>query len=197
MAGSVLAAHDERELGAGRGEGRLDIAHGDRAADGRAEAARGDDADRAAAEIADLRAVAGRRPALGARPTRSRAGPSRELAGDAIGAGEAALGAAALGDGEAEIGLDRRGGLVDVVAIEAEAGLEPERIARAEPDRLHLRLGEERPGEGLGMVGGDRDLEAVLAGVAGAGDVAVGAVERGARGAHEGEARRRRGNGGR
>ena len=132
-------------------------------------------------EIADRGAVAGRRLAVeddaDAQPRRA----VGELAGDAIGAGKAALGAPALGDGEAEIGLDRRRGLVDVVAVEAEAGLEPQRIAGAEADRQHLRLGEERAGEGLGMVGLHRDLEAILAGVAGAGDVAVDAVERGAR----------------
>ena len=71
-------------------------------------------------------------------------------------------------------------GLVDVVAVEAEARLEPQRIARAEADRLHLGLGQQRVARAAGRVRRDRDLEAVLARVAGAGDVAPDAADRAA-----------------
>ena len=37
-----------------------------------------------------------------------------------------------------QAGLDRRGRGVDVVAVQAEAGFEAQRIARAQPDRLDL-----------------------------------------------------------
>ena len=65
------------------------------------------------------------------------------LAQDALGAGEIRGLAPALRDGEAEIGFDRRGGLVEVVAVKRQAGLEAQRIARAEADRLDALIGEQ------------------------------------------------------
>ncbi len=72
----------------------------------------------------------------------------------------------------AEPGLERRDGVVDLVAVERVAHLEPQRVARAESDRLGAGRGErlpERHGVALAAV----ELEAVLAGVAGAGDEAL------------------------
>src|SRR5258707_682416 len=72
-------------------------------------------------------------------------------------------------------GLGWVDGLVDVVAVERVLHLEPQRVARPEPDRLDPvpapRL-EERGPEPLGLAGRHVQLEAVLAGVAGAGDEA-------------------------
>ncbi len=70
-------------------------------------------------------------------------------------------------------GFDRRGRLVDVVAIEAQPGLEPQAVAGAKPDRQHLAIGQQQFGERLGVRGRDGDLESVLAGIAGAGDETV------------------------
>ena len=67
-----------------------------------------------------------------------------QLAQDTRGAGEAAFGSAPLADRPGEPGLDRARRLVDVVAVEAQPGLEPQRIARAEPDRRDLGLGQQR-----------------------------------------------------
>src|SRR5918995_377060 len=74
----------------------------------------------------------------------------------------------------AEPGLKRRRGVVDLVAVERVAHLQPERVAGAEADRLSAGLDQRLPdlhGVPLAAV----QLESVLAGVAGAGDEALGA----------------------
>ena len=55
---------------------------------------------------------------------------------DALGARKSAFAAAALLDRPGEPGLDGARGLVDIVAVEAEAGFEAEAVAGAEADRL-------------------------------------------------------------
>ncbi len=81
----------------------------------------------------------------------------------------------------ASIGVVR---LVDVVAVEAEAGFEAQRIAGAEADR---RIPPARPSSRranpVRIIGGQRNLEPVLAGIAGARHQAVPAVDRDLRGA--------------
>ena len=73
----------------------------------------------------------------------------------------------------AEARLERRGLLVEVVAVERQPRLEAQRVARAQADRLAAggagRLEQRVPQRG-GVLGVAEDLEAVLAGVAGAGD---------------------------
>ena len=59
---------------------------------------------------------------------------------------------------------------VEVVAVERQSRLEPQRIARAEPDRLDPLVGDQRVGQRLDIARRDRNLEAVLAGVARAAD---------------------------
>src|SRR4051812_21580444 len=115
--------------------GFLDVTHGDGPPERRREAARGDLADHLAAER-DLRALARDRLALGqqADPLAPRA--FGDLLLDDISTGEAALCAALLADAPQQHRLDRRRRGVDVMAVEAEPGLQPERIARAESDRL-------------------------------------------------------------
>ena len=44
--------------------------------------------------------------------------------------------------------------LVDVVAIEAEPGFQPQAVAGAEPGGLHLRLVEQQPGQPVGLPAG-------------------------------------------
>src|SRR5690606_15966287 len=83
--------------------------------------------------------------------------------------GEAAAFPAALADRPGEPRFDRRRSLVQIVAIHAEPGLKPQRIARTDPRGLHLILVEQLPREALGLVGRDRHLEAVLSRVAGPG----------------------------
>src|SRR4029079_6386517 len=76
-------------------------------------------------------------------------------------------------DDPPETGLVRVRRRVELVAVEGHPGLEPERVAGTEPDRGDA-LVLARFHQGIPELGGpgrvDEDLEAVLAGVAGAGD---------------------------
>ena len=55
-------------------------------------------------------------------------------------AGFVITGAPPLGYHPEERALGGRGGRVEVVAVEAEAGLEPQRVARAQTDGHHVRI---------------------------------------------------------
>ena len=105
-------------------------------------------------------------------------------------AGEAALGPSPLADGEGQPRLDGRDGFVDVLAIKRKPGFEPQRIAGAKADGQHARFREEAPGKRFGRDGADGDFEAILAGIAGAGDIDLLAQEGKARAVHEGKAAR-------
>ena len=77
-----------------------------------------------------------------------------------------------------EAGLEHRRRLVDVVAVQPHRGFEAQRVARAEAARDDVgrpaRL-EQRLPHAVGHVRRHEDLEAVLAGVAGARDRGAGA----------------------
>ena len=170
---------------------RRQIAHRDRRIEARAEAARGDRADRFGRSRVgkQRRAFAHRRAAL--RPQADAAARRAVLklrenlvrAGKAAGARAAV--AAALLDRPFQRGLDRRGRGVDVVAVEAKPGLEPQAVARAKPDRQHVAVLEQRFRQPLGMLGRNRNLKAVLAGIARARDEAVDAGDLARAGIHE------------
>src|SRR2546430_11103738 len=64
--------------------------------------------------------------------------------------------------------LERGHGVVDVVAVQRVPGLEPQRVARAEPARLGAARAGERVPQLLEIPRAAVQLEAVLAGVAGA-----------------------------
>src|SRR5689334_3993549 len=74
---------------------------------------------------------------------------------------------------ETQAGLIRRRGVVDVVAVERQPGLEPQRVARAESDGFRASRADEGVPELLGIAGAAVQLEAVFAGVAGARDEAL------------------------
>src|ERR1043166_647375 len=173
----VLAAHDERDRRAGLGERALDIAHGDRRSEARAEAARRDRAEDRAVARFDLGTFARRHAPLGPQPDAQAARAVAQFGKHALGARKSAFLAPALLDRPGESGFDRRGAGVDVVAVEAEPRLEAQRVARAEADRLHLAVAEQALGDRAHAVRLDGNLIAVLAGVAGAADVTVDAVE--------------------
>src|SRR5205085_599319 len=93
--------------------------------------------------------------------------PLGELTQHRLGAGKTAVFAAPLADRPGDTSLDRRRRLVDVVAVEAQPGFEAQRVARAEPDRRDLGLRQQPLGDSDRIAGGERNLEAVLAGIAG------------------------------
>ena len=115
-------------------------------------------------------------PSSTCRPTRTRRGPSASSLSDARGAGEVARFAAALGDGEGEVGLDRaepsrRGRGRRAAGRPPGAGSRGRPGRSASPARRPAAVFQTRSAVG----GRDRDLVAVLAGVAGARDDSVGA----------------------
>ena len=128
---------------------------------------------------------AGARPS-GFSPTRTRAGPSLICCWIRAAPGKPTSFAPPLLDRPDQTRLDRRGRRVDIVAVQAKASLEAQGIARSEPDRADLRVGEQRPPEGDRSVGLDRNLKAVLARVTGTGDVAIQARHAHLPGRHEG-----------
>src|SRR5712675_2221573 len=77
--------------------------------------------------------------------------------------------AARLADRPIERRLDGRRGLVKIGAVEAQASLKPETVARAEPDWGDRRMTQQRIAQRLCDVRRHADLEPVLAGIAGAG----------------------------
>ena len=74
----------------------------------------------------------------------------------------------------AEPGLDRVAVLGEVVAVQVEADLEAQRVAGGEADRRHARSSRASH-TAVGAVRRDQQLDAVLAGVAGAADEALNA----------------------
>ena len=149
--------------------GGIYITHRDRMAQRGRETAAGDDTDLGIAREY-LSTFARRQAALErqADPLARRA--FHNLAIDALGTGVATLSAAPLVDAEDQPGLDRAGLGREVVAVERQARFEPQRIACAETNRLHLGFATQQRGDLFHRVGGDRNLEPVFAGVAGARD---------------------------
>src|SRR6185312_17478457 len=64
-------------------------------------------------------------------------------------------------------GLDRRRVLVDVRAVEAKAGLDPQAVARAQTGQRNGSIVQKNTRQHLGLRSGNTDLKTVLAGVAG------------------------------
>ena len=54
------------------------------------------------------------------------------------------------------------------MAVKTQTGFEAQAVARAKADRQHGGIGQQRGGETFGIFRGHRNLESVLAGVAGA-----------------------------
>src|SRR5271169_3405819 len=151
--GNRLAADNQFDRNAGRSAPALDIAHRDRRADARAESPGGDAAEDASGGTDDLGPVAGRRPSLRPQTDPASRRAARKLGADASGAGKAALFAPPLGYRPGKARLDRARRFVDVMPVEAQSRLEPQRIAGPQTDRLDLRLAEKAAGEGDGLLG--------------------------------------------
>ena len=176
------------------------VAHRHRRVEARPEAARGDRSRRPRPPRSAKSAVPSRigaRPS-GRRPTRRRVAPraiwSRMTASPGKPPARAPPRAAGGLDRPFERRLDRRRRAVDVVAVEAEPGLEAQRVAGAEADGQDLRVGEQGLGDVDRVLGPERDLEAVLAGIAGARDDRLDAAGLERAHVHEAHRPRRRGN---
>src|SRR5215475_4313592 len=111
--------------------------------------------------------------------------PAGALALDARGAGKPALLAPSAADRPGQRRFDRRGRRIYVVAVQAQARFETERVAGPQAGEPHPRIVEQSLDDRVHARGLDGDFIAVLAGIAGAADVAVDAVEAGAHGRHE------------
>ena len=116
--------------------------------DARAESARGDFADRRV-DLASANSARLRAPARGPRPSGQRAGgapvsswPRIVCAGKSAGA-RAAVAAAFL-HRPFQRGFDRRRRGVDVMAVKAKPGLQPQAVARAKPDRHTSLVGQQQ-----------------------------------------------------
>ena len=104
-------------------------------------------------------------------------------------AGPRAIGAAGLGDRPKQAGFDRRGFGVHVMAVQAQAGFQTQRVAGAKTDGLNLWFGEQGAGEFFRFGGRYRDFETVFTGVARTADKALNAQQRHTVELHEGHLR--------
>src|SRR6516165_5288072 len=159
------AAHKQGERGAFRGMAAIDITHRDGAADRRAEAAARHSPNRHPGGVDDRGILACRRASVRPDADADARRPFSELAQYDFGAGKPALGTPPLADGPGEGDLDRARRLVDVVPIEAEPGLEAQRVAGALPDRPNFGPRDQRLGDRRSCGRRYRDLEPVLTGV--------------------------------
>src|SRR5690606_32072131 len=174
--GKTLAPDFDFQFGALRGVRAGDVGHRDRMAERWREAAAGDAADFLVAEI-DQRALARGQAAFERETDALRVGPVFDQTEDALGARKAAVGAATLADREAEAGGDRVGVGRKILPVERQPRLQPQRIARAEADRLDLDLGAEATGDRLRVLGRNRELEPVLASITRAADADLDLAE--------------------
>mmetsp|Transcript_17116 Transcript_17116/g.52003 ORF Transcript_17116/g.52003 Transcript_17116/m.52003 type:complete len:299 (-) Transcript_17116:626-1522(-) len=192
LGGDALAADFDRELGAFLGQGGGDVAHGDGGGEAGGDGAGGDDADFGVA-VEELGALASGCFVGGEADAFFREFLGLALGRQEVRGAEEGLSGAAARAGRAERpqqrGLHRVDGLVEVVAVETEAGFEAEAVAGAEAAGLDggCRTGEELAGDVLGGVCVHRDLEAVFAGVAAARHARVVARHRRLEAVHEGE----------
>ena len=75
---------------------------------------------------------------------------------------------AALADGPHQAGFRRIAGLVDIVAIQAKPGFQPQAVARAQTDGQNFAFAQQGTGDTLGIGAFQRNLKTILAGIAGA-----------------------------
>src|ERR1700722_3304711 len=142
-----LAAHHETDRRPARRVGALGEAHRDRPVDAWPESARRDNSDRRALRRNNLRPLARWRASVGPNADTLTIGTMRQRALNPLGARKTAFDAPSLLNGPGESGFDRVDGFVEFMPVEAEAGLKPQRIPRAEADRRDVGLAEEHAGE--------------------------------------------------
>src|ERR1700722_16551394 len=150
-----LAAHHKADRRAYLSVSARDVAHRDRRADAWPEPAGRDNAERSAVHRNDLRPLARWRATLRPNSRTLTARPIRQRILNPLSSRKAAIDASALLNGPGKSGFDRIYRLVEFMPIEAEAGLEPQRIARAKADRRDLGLAEEKSREAFRLHGSE------------------------------------------
>ena len=120
-----LAAHHESDRRPDRGVGACDVPHRDRRVDAWPEPAGRDDSNWRAIGRNNLRALARRRTAVRPHANPLPVCPIRERVFNPLGAGKAALETSALLDRPGESGFDWVYRLIELMPVEAKAGLEP------------------------------------------------------------------------
>ena len=114
-------------------------------------------------------------PAVDASPRRRRATPRSRSATSGVAAPEVALVEA---HDPAQPGLQRRDARAELVAVQRQPGLEAQRVARAEAGGRDAGVDAAASHSAAACAAGHVELDAVLAGVAGAGDPAGRTAER-------------------
>ena len=152
----------------------VDIGHGNWRVGRGSEQAAGDLADRRAAGHIQSRVLA-HRHALQRPQANAHAGAAAVDLWQQDGCTDEATGACAAIAAHflhrpQQIGLRGRRVLIDVVAIQAQAGFQPQRIACTQANGLDFGLLQEGAGKGKRRVRGDGDFKPVFAGVAAAGE---------------------------
>ena len=166
--GDFRPAHVGEELCSGFGERRRDIPHGDGMASRRAEPAGGDVANGIAVGIGQRRPGAHRLATFGFQADALLRRAFFEDGAQGVGADEHPGGAKLLRDRPHECRARRVGFGRKVLAVKAEPGLQPQAVAGGEADPLHAVVAQQLSRQFARVAFRQADLEAVLAGVAGA-----------------------------
>ena len=155
----LLVAHLGMDLVLRLGVFGAQVGHRDRLVDGRRDRAAGDGAELAAARVQQLCAFAHRHALQRDQADALDADAAGQLPADGVGAGIAAFACTAgpphLLDGPVQPCFDRAGAGVDVMTVQAQPGLQAQRVARAEAGRPHLALRQ----QGKGLNGGHSGVE--------------------------------------
>lgn len=124
--------------------GALNVGHGNRRFENRGETATGHPTCPAAIIIHHDGTLADRLTTGHRQPDTEEVRPMVEFGEDPTATGKAAFDAPTLRYCESQTGLNRRGTFVQIVAIQRKTGLKTQRIARAKPHRLDLRLSDQK-----------------------------------------------------
>lgn len=166
----LFPTYQRRDFGIQCDECAVQVTHGQRAAEGRAETAAAHAADHGTVCVDYLRAFTYGRALLWQQAYTFTAHAGLLLGEDGVGTGKATgtrtVGTPGLRDSPQQAGLDRGGVGVHVVAVEAQAGFQAQRIAGTQADGLYFGLGQQAARQAFGIGGRYGDFEAVFTGVA-------------------------------
>lgn len=182
----LLATTDlDLELSARLVDTVLDVSHGNVLLDRWGGTSRGDLADQLTVGV-DEGTLTGR-GSLDKETNAAARNTVLELVLNLGSAQEASLGTATLANSPGQTGLNRGDSVIQIVAVQAQTGLESQAVTGTQASQLHARIGNQQLGELDGVTVRDGDLETILASVSGAGNVAVDTLDVHEAAIHEGE----------